>query len=163
MARSSACFHRKHVVYLGQVQPQLLKYGWSDDFAARVKKHRADFGRFDVLAVYETANNIEVEKQLKQTLEIKQMKYSEKINGKMQTELIRLTDQVSTDTCRTLLEQHVKSYPHPALAARDAELELLRLDKQLSIEKEKNAQHERQHQKDMEQMRLAHTQRMMEA
>ena len=133
-------FRNKQVVYLGKVEPPFLKYGFTDDMQGRSRKHNSDFGVFELIAAFETANNREVERVFKETLDLRKLRKSAIINGKMQTELVEMTGTFSEEDCKTMLRDVVKDTPHPQVQAQQQELELLKLDKQLLIETQKTKQ-----------------------
>ena len=57
-------YHKKPVVYGGEVEENLEKFGWSDDIKTRVDDHKRDYGTFKLDFVIECDQNIELEKKM---------------------------------------------------------------------------------------------------
>jgi hypothetical protein len=88
-------FHLKPVNYfgiVGMVDNQLLgKFGYTDDIKTRISDHRRDIGKdFGLDCILECEKNKILEKYFKQY--VSDRKITKIINGKKQTELIKLDD-----------------------------------------------------------------------
>ena len=90
-------YHKKPVVYGGEVEENLEKFGWSDDIKTRVDDHKRDYGTFKLDFVIECDQNIELEKKIKKHNDISNRRISKIFNGKNKTELIRLDDYLQKD------------------------------------------------------------------
>ena len=90
-------FHKKPVVYGGEVDENLEKFGYSDDIKQRVDDHKRNFETFKLDFVIECEQNIELEKKIKTHNDISNRRVSKIFNGKNQTELIRLDDYLQKD------------------------------------------------------------------
>jgi phage anti-repressor protein len=88
-------FHLKPVNYfgiVGMVDNQLLgKFGYTNDIKTRIGDHRRDIGKhFGLDCIIECEKNMTLEKNFKQY--VSDRKVTKIINGKKQTELIKLDD-----------------------------------------------------------------------
>jgi hypothetical protein len=88
-------FHLKPVNYfgiVGMIDNQLLgKFGYTDDIKTRIGDHRRDIGKhFGLDCILECEKNKTLEKYFKQY--VSDRKITKIINGKKQTELIKLDD-----------------------------------------------------------------------
>ena len=88
-------YHKKPVVYLGNVGiiegDELVKFGYTNDIQSRTKDHKREIGEFYRLEyIVECEQNIDLEKKLKKHNDISNRRVTREINGKVQTELIRL-------------------------------------------------------------------------
>lgn len=83
----------KKIIYVAKIgfynNAELIKIGRSDDIENRVNQHTNDFEVFQLVEVYATYFNVEVEKRFKQTHKTKRRKVT--INGKVQSELFVIT------------------------------------------------------------------------
>lgn len=119
-------YDKKHLVYLGEVDtPQFkgIKAGYTDDINRRVKEHIRDFGSFKLVKLFEALNNREIEAKVLTECSALGVKTSCKINDKMQTELITLTDGFTFANLVELVERVMNTNIPLEIKSRDRELE----------------------------------------
>jgi predicted GIY-YIG superfamily endonuclease len=83
--------HLKKVVYLGLVEDNVVKFGYSRDIRQRVQTHKCDFDQFKLKHVIETESHVELEIAMKEVF--KERRISKVYKNKNQTELIQLDDE----------------------------------------------------------------------
>jgi prophage antirepressor-like protein len=84
-------FSKKHMVYLGSVNNNIGKPGWTDDIETRLRDLKRDLGpNFTFVHVYESRHNIEIEKQLFKKQVMIDARFSKEYNGHNYTELFML-------------------------------------------------------------------------
>ena len=93
-------FDGKPVVYLIQVQPDLIKFGYSNNIKRRIAEHKSDFGKDIVIrTLYETLYNREFEQMIK-------IRFKKNIIEKNnQTELIQLTSKFTYQHLQNEIEK----------------------------------------------------------
>lgn len=102
------------VVYLAHIEESsdgnILKFGISDNFIRReLKEHRNNFDKFDLIKIWKTPSNVEVEKKIKNALDAKRVLIKKKIGQKMNIELIELNDKFTIDQCISLIDEIVNT------------------------------------------------------
>lgn len=95
-------YHKKPVVYLGSIGKidglDFAKFGYTNDIKSRNTDHKREIGDCYVLEyVVECEQNIELERKLKDHNDISNRRVTKTINGKVQTELIRLDEHLQID------------------------------------------------------------------
>jgi hypothetical protein len=86
-------YDKKTVNYFGTIGEELGKFGSTRDIDRRVKEHKKDIGTDFILEyVIETDNHQDLEQKFKEHNDIKNRRISKTINGKIQTELLRLDE-----------------------------------------------------------------------
>lgn len=104
-------YAKKNVVYVGLVDTEEFeggKVGYTDDIIRREKEHKNDMGNFKLVKVYETMNNRQVERDLLAECQSRDVRTSAYINGKNQTELIKLDDEFTLESLLELVETIVE-------------------------------------------------------
>ena len=82
-------FDYKSVVYVGYVEENIIKFGFSNNIKKRVKSHKKDItSNFKIEYIYHSVYNREIENKIKNVLKDKII--SKVYNDKIQTELICL-------------------------------------------------------------------------
>ena len=89
-------FNRKAIVYIGLVESNIIKFGYTDNIEQRLKSHKREIcNNFTFEYVYESVYNREIERFIKKKL--KERIFSKIINSKTQTELIKLDNNFNID------------------------------------------------------------------
>ena len=88
-------FDKKPIVYIGLAEPNVAKFGYTDDIKTRLTTHKREiWSEFTMEYVFESKFNIEIEKKMKQHPYLRTKRFSrEYINDKNQTELFMLDDK----------------------------------------------------------------------
>ena len=87
---------KKRLIYLGLVEKNLVKFGYTKDIESRVRTHKKDFDSFVLKYTIHTDNYIELEEFIKESCNngmLKDKRVVKEIKGKNQTELIRLDEK----------------------------------------------------------------------
>ena len=100
-------FNMKSVNYLGvigEIDGETLgKFGYSNDINQRVKDHKKEIGEEFVLeTIVDCDKNIDLERKFKQHPEIINRRVKKMINGKVQTELVKLDDTFGPDDIKKI-------------------------------------------------------------
>lgn len=125
-------FHGKSVNYfgsIGEVDGALLgKFGWTDDIWTRIDRLKKELGeRFTLDCVIECEKNAYLEKQFKQY--VSDRRVTKIINGKKQTELIKLDNSFGPDEVMKvyrLLKQTIEASINSEKELLTLQIELLR-------------------------------------
>lgn len=97
-------FDKKPVVYLGEVEKDLIKFGYTNDIKDRNKTHKREIGNcFIIQEIIECINNKDLETKLKEHNDIKNRRISKIINGKNQIELIRIDEYLKVKDISNIL------------------------------------------------------------
>jgi hypothetical protein len=101
-------FVKKPVNYfgiIGEIQGEKLgKFGYSNDLNKRIQAHKREIGNTFLLdCVVECEKNIELEKKFKQHQEISSRHVTRTINGKVQTELLKLDETFGQEDVQRIL------------------------------------------------------------
>lgn len=102
------CYHKKKVTYCGIVGIidgiLMAKYGRTADLTTRNDEHIGKFDVFKLECVVECHEHIELEKLFKKHSEVKSRLVRNKIiNGKIQTELIKLDENFTIDDVKRIM------------------------------------------------------------
>lgn len=136
-------YEKKSIVYLGEVDTlefKGIKVGSTDDIVRRLDSHVRDFGAFRFVKVFEVVNNRPIEKKILKECKILGVRKACKINNKMQTELVELSNTFSFDDLVSLIEKTIKSNIPSAITGKDKQIEELKNDNAVQLEKEKTEQ-----------------------
>ena len=113
-------FEDKPVVYVGYIDTNLVKFGYSNNIRQRIKDHRREIKPgFTLEYVYESFYNREIEKKIKEQIKLKIT--NKIINNKNQTELIQLDDEFTLEQLNTEIKKIKK------------EIEILEKDKNKNL------------------------------
>jgi hypothetical protein len=101
-------FQNKPINYFGSIGDvdgsEYGKYGYSGDICQRVKDHKKEIGENFILDyVIECERNIKLENAFKKHHEISPRRVTKTINGKVQTELIKLDDTFGAEDVKRIL------------------------------------------------------------
>ncbi len=89
-------YSEKPVIYIGRTEENVVKFGFSNDIKTRINTHKSQIGKHFILEyVIESIYNREIENMIKNNL--KDHIISKEYNGKVQTELIQLSDILSIE------------------------------------------------------------------
>ena len=81
-------FNKKPIVYIGIVEDDIIKFGYTDNIERRLSDHKREINNnFTFEFIYESVYNREIERMIKKIL--KDNIITKEINGKKQTELIK--------------------------------------------------------------------------
>lgn len=108
-------YHKRPVLYLAYVETSTfsgIKFGITDDIRKREIEHRRDFSTFQLIRVYETYNNRDVESKLKYELRLRNLLAKTDVNGKTQTELINMQD-TDVVSILSLVQRIIDANVHP--------------------------------------------------
>lgn len=103
--------HRKKSVnYFGTVGKidgiDIGKFGWSNDVWTRIEAHKKELGEDFVLeCIVECERNVLLEKKLKARGEIVQRRVKKVINGKVQTELVKLDEDFQPEDIKRIMDE----------------------------------------------------------
>ena len=104
-----ANFTGKSVVYIILVEEFIIKFGWSNKINTRMVDHRRDFGRPLILKyIYETKNNINMEILIKSDERLMPFIFPKVYNGKNQTELIHLSQELTLEKLDLIFKDIMK-------------------------------------------------------
>ncbi|KAJ3064601.1 hypothetical protein HK102_008145 [Quaeritorhiza haematococci] len=128
-------FDKKSVVYAGRAGEEdgfdIIKFGSTDDIKQRTRDHKRSIGdHYVVQLVVESVQNRELERQLKDNPQIIARRLKREINGRTQTELIKLDERFGINDCRDVLHRISqtlfidKEYANMKHRERMAEIEL---------------------------------------
>ncbi len=139
-------YNKKPVNYfglVGEVDSELLgKFGWTNDICVRFDAHKKEIGDcFNLECVIECDRNILLEKRFKSDKNVMARRVKRIINGKLQTELIRVDESFTP--------QHVKEL------YLDIKKEIIAADHLLRL------QHEEQQSREFRQKEMDHQERML--
>ncbi|KAJ3080964.1 hypothetical protein HK102_002673 [Quaeritorhiza haematococci] len=103
-------FDKKSVVYAGRAGEEdgfeIIKFGSTDDIKQRTRDHKRSIGdHYVVQLVVESIQNRELERQLKDDPQIIARRLKREINGRTQTELIKLDERFGINDCRDVLHR----------------------------------------------------------
>ncbi|KAJ3083990.1 hypothetical protein HK102_000805 [Quaeritorhiza haematococci] len=103
-------FDKKSVVYAGRAGEEdgfdIIKFGSTDDIKQRTRDHKRSIGdHYVVQLVVESVQNRELERQLKDEPQIIARRLKREINGRTQTELIKLDERFGINDCRDVLHR----------------------------------------------------------
>jgi prophage antirepressor-like protein len=131
-------FENKPIVYLGLVENNIIKFGFTDNIKIRIKDHRKVYGsKFSIEYVYESMYNRVIEKNMKSDKFLSCKIFSKEYYGQNCVELIQLSD---TFTLKDLnnevirIKNNIESYE----VDKNKNDEIERLKKELEHEKLKN-------------------------
>ena len=89
-------FHKRHIVYLIKIiinREIIYKFGYTDDILTRLRTHKNQIGEdIELIFCIESKNNIMLEKLLIDYIEQYKFRIKRIINGKTQTELLKVND-----------------------------------------------------------------------
>jgi predicted GIY-YIG superfamily endonuclease len=89
-------FSKKPVVYIGLVESNIVKFGYTNNVEKRIKDHKREIhSGFTFEYIYESVYNREIENEIKQHVQLKSRIHSSVIKEKNQTELIQLDNEFS--------------------------------------------------------------------
>ena len=99
-------YDKKRVVYLGSINPELTKYGYTSNIKQRTDTHKREIGSvFTLRYVFECEHNVDLEDKLKHHNDIFSRRCKEEFNGKVQTELIRHDKYLTIDDVGKIVTQ----------------------------------------------------------
>jgi len=129
-------YSKKPLVYIGYAEPNIIKFGYTDDLETRIKDHKREIrADFTFEYIYESMYNREIERQIKNHPSIK--KLSKKYNNKNQTELIQLTKTFTIKELDKIIKEIKQQIESGDL------IETLRLENaELKLQIEKLKQHD---------------------
>ena len=86
-------YHKESVVYLIKIKDNLYKFGNTDNIKRRLSEHKREINK-DIQLIYciKSSNNLQLENLLKDYLKNTEYRNEEIINGKLQTELLKIND-----------------------------------------------------------------------
>lgn len=137
-------YNNKNVVYVGLVDTEEFKgakVGYTDDIVRREKEHKNDMGSFKLVKVYEVINNRQIERVLLTECSSRDVRTSAFINGKNQTELIKINDEFTLEDLLQLVDTVIDK-------TKTQMIEDMRNDLDLEKEKERTKQLELQYEID---------------
>lgn len=105
-------YDKQSVLYLGEVDtPEFkgVKAGSTKDLVRRDSQHKKDFGSFRLFKVFSTPSFEEAEKRLLSECRALRIRRKCKINGKVQTELVELSDAFTKNDLIILVDKIVKA------------------------------------------------------
>lgn len=108
-------FSNKHVLYMLQLEDNLYKLGRTDNLKERCMHNKRDYGQYKIVKVWETFNNVNIEKRLLKDFGIKGMRRQKEFNGSKRDELFALTDTTDLSTVMQWVDDYVDTELHPAL------------------------------------------------
>ena len=89
-------FKNKRTIYFGLTEKNIVKFGFSDNIKKRLNDHKKEISSdFTFSYVYESRLNREIEKKIKN--DFKEIRLSKSYNGKLQTELIQLSEDYTLE------------------------------------------------------------------
>ena len=108
-------YDKKKVVYIGYIgiynNEHVFKFGKTlDIFSRDIKKHRKNYGLFDVIYIKECFNYEVVETQFKKELIAKNLIRKIEINGKNRAELFTITSKKSIDSIKNVMDNLVETF-----------------------------------------------------
>ena len=95
-------YHYQSVFYIGSIQGQFVKYGWTNNIKDVVEYNKRELGDFILEYVMECEQIIELEDELKNHMIIMRRNCEEIFNGKFHTDLIRVDDHLTIEDVRTI-------------------------------------------------------------
>jgi hypothetical protein len=134
-------FDKKQVLYIGEINvPDFTgaKVGWSDDLARREAEHKRDFGNFTLVKVFETVANRDVEKKVLAECKSTDVRKTQIINGKNQTELIVFSDNFKMKDLIAICQDIVETTVSPIIVEKDRKIQ--ELENNIIIVQEKTKQ-----------------------
>lgn len=159
-------YHKKPVMYLGGIGKidgeDLIKFGYTNDIKTRNNDHKREIGEFYTLEyIVECEQNIELEKRFKEHNDISNRRVTKTINGKVQTELIRMDDYLQNGNAEKILTK-IKQTLH---IDKEYALSLLKHEetmKALNIEEEKMKHNERMKEMELKELETKERLKLMD-
>ncbi len=120
-------FSKKPILYVGYTEEERIKFGVSDDFETRIKKHKSQIRPdWTPVYIYESLYNREIERRIKQHKGIDII--NKVYNSKKQVEIIQLSNTFTIKDLDKLILQIKKEVEAEEYAKdRDAEINSLKL------------------------------------
>ena len=150
-------FREKPIVYLGIVDSQTVKFGYSNNIHNRVKEHQREIHKdFTIRYVYESIYNREIEKEIKRHKFLSTKIKTKDINSKKQTELIKLDDELSLEDLNNIvieIRDEVESYEKD----KDKTLLIKKLNLELKVLKQENEELKERNYKLEDELQLSNT------
>lgn len=119
-------YDKQPLVYVAYICNGEIKFGYTYDIKQRRIDHRTDFGpEFKLLYVFPTQKCILLETLMKRDEKIKKRIFSKEVNGKIQTELIKVDETGGKFTLKSL-ENCIKRLLLEVERDNESEIEVLR-------------------------------------
>lgn len=108
----SLIYYNKHtpclyLAYLDKDNPEILKFGETENMQQRAKCHRNNWPNFYLLAVFKCHNGPSLEQDIKVHPKLKQFIGESIVSGKKSCETIRLTSTLTLEKVKTYIQERV--------------------------------------------------------